>query len=101
MTTTPNYEKPTASNGVRYFWVSADALACHHLGLSFGPHHMIALHTRKPKTKDKYGKLFKYHRVKLEVVRTAKECAALDRKWKRSADKNWLKFQKAIKDGRS
>jgi len=64
----PNYEK-----GRKYYWIHASTFALDFIG--FRPKRLI-LDTHKPKGPD-------YHRVTIEVVRTARECAALKRKWTR------------------
>ncbi len=104
MKTEANYVKPTPENPVQYYWVSADTLALACISRSFlrtagNPKGLVILHPVRPKVKDKDGKPYKYLRIKLEVVRTKREAAALDRHWKGAAARGWRKFQAAMKKG--
>lgn len=54
--------------GERYYYASADVLACIFIGLETKG---VMLHTKRPKEG-------RYHRVKLDVVRTKKEARAMN-----------------------
>lgn len=77
MSIKPNHEK-----GRKYYWIHAATLACDFIG--FRPKRLI-LDTHKPKGPG-------YHRVAIEVVRTKRECDALNRKWECKR----LKFSKLL-----
>lgn len=100
--TLPNYIKPTPDNGLYYLWVHDAALAMLHI---FGPRSRhtkgIFLHGRKPRERDKQGRLFRFHRIRIEVVRTARECAALDRRRVRAKRLSWERMQKLLGQGRA
>lgn len=93
----PNYVKPTPQNGVYYLWVHDASMA---MLCIFGPRSKhtkgLFLHARKPKERDKSGKLYRFHRVRIEVVRTEREVAARERKLKRAKERNWKRLQKMM-----
>ena len=65
MSLKPNFEK-----GRKYYWIHAATFALDFIG--FRPKRLI-VDTRKPKGPG-------YHRITIEVVRTPRECATLNRK---------------------
>jgi hypothetical protein len=78
--TIPNWKR-----GERYMWAHAASLAC--LWLSGealfkrkdGKPPLFHLNIRRPKDAEPG----QFHRVRIEVVRTKKEAAAMDRKWRK------------------
>ncbi len=70
MKTIANFER-----GVGYLYVHKSTLACHFIAGAklVGP--VVPFHTKCPEPKDAF------HRVSVQVIRTKKEAAAVDRKF--------------------